>query len=446
MTRNLRIALFSHDSLGLGHIRRNRALAFALAKDLPALTGRPVSGLLIAGNPEAARFDLPDGWDWVILPGVTPAEGGYAPRALASTMEKLSALRAAAITAILDQQRPELFIVDRRPFGIDGELTEALDQMRAHGCRTVLGLREVLDTPAVIDAEWNRVGGPDTVAEAFDEVWIYGDPNVYDPRETGEVPPRLAAMAQSTGYLSQCRPAHSLPADDLAAHSLPADDRADFAVPAALESGRFVLTCLGGGSDGGALARIAVEAAAPAGHSHLVITGPQMDIAEAEALQRDADESTIVIRHSDDVPGLIARAEAVVCMGGYNTLAEVMATDTPALVIPRRGHRAEQPRRAFALAAAGAVDALCLDEANAAALSDWFGRQAESSIDRTHLDLSGLSTVPRLAADLLASDRSDVDAAGTIGVAGAVDATRTQLVENSLAPVVPALEETRHAV
>lgn len=441
MTRNLRIALFSHDSLGLGHIRRNRALAFALAKDLPALTGRPVSGLLIAGNPEAARFDLPQGWDWVILPGVTPAEGGYAPRALASSMEKLSALRAAAIAAILEQQRPELFIVDRHPFGIDGELTEALDQVRAHGCRTVLGLREVLDTPAVIDAEWDRVGGPDTVAEAFDEVWIYGDPNVYDPRETGEVPPRLAVKAQSTGYLSQSRPA-DVPAADVRR----ADVRPDVTVVDSVQTGRFILTCLGGGSDGGAIARIAVGTIPPAEHSHLVITGPQMDIAEAEALQRDAEESTIVIRHSDDVPGLIARAEAVVCMGGYNTLAEVMATDTPALVIPRQGHRAEQPRRAFALAAAGAVDALCLDEADAAALSDWFAKQAECSADRSHLDLNGLSTVPRLAADLLASDRSDLAAAGTVDAAGAVDAARTELVEDPLAPVVPALEETRHAV
>ncbi|HHX46561.1 MAG TPA: glycosyl transferase, partial [Brevibacterium sp.] len=143
MRRRLRVALFSHDSLGLGHIRRNRALAFALARDLPALTGREVSGLLIASSPEAARFDLPDGWDWVILPGVTPAPGGYVPRALASSMQGLRALRAAAVSAILDQQRPELFIVDRHPFGIGGELAEAIDQVRGHGCRTVLGLREV---------------------------------------------------------------------------------------------------------------------------------------------------------------------------------------------------------------------------------------------------------------------------------------------------------------
>ncbi|WP_227492600.1 glycosyltransferase family protein [Brevibacterium sp. CFH 10365] len=390
----MRIALFSHDSLGLGHLRRNRALAFALARDLPALTGREVSGLLIASSPEAARFDLPTGWDWVILPGVTPAAGGYAPRALASSMQGLRALRAAAISAILDQQRPELFIVDRHPFGIGGELAEAIDQVRGHGCRTVLGLREVLDTPSVVDAEWEKVGGPAHVADSFDEVWIYGDADVYDPRSTGEVPASLAAKAVTTGYLSQDR----------------ADDGGD--KPAGVEAAGigaqlFVLTCLGGGSDGGSLATIAVDARPPDGHRHLIVTGPQMDAEEFDRLRARAGADTTVIRHCDDIPGLVASAEAVVCMGGYNTLAELMSTTTPALVVPRKGHRAEQPRRAFALSAAGAVDARTIDSLSADVLSEWFAGRAGRLTDRSHIDLTGLATVPRLAAELIAGANTE---------------------------------------
>lgn len=411
MRRRLRIALFSHDSLGLGHIRRNRALAFALDRELPALTGRKVSGLLIASSPEAARFDLPAGWDWVILPGVTPAAGGYAPRALASSMAGLSALRTAAISAILDQQRPELFIVDRHPFGIGGELAAAIDQVRDHGCRTVLGLREVLDTPSVIAAEWERAGGADRVAEAFDAVWIYGDADVYDPRVTGEVPTTLAAKAVTTGYLSHHRP----------------NDGGS--TPAVIGSDRFVLTCLGGGSDGGSLAFIAVEARPPDGHRHLIVTGPQMDAEEFDRLRARAAEATTVIRHSHDIPGLVASAEAVVCMGGYNTLAELMSTSTPALVVPRKGHRAEQPRRAFALAAAGAVDARSIDGLDAEALGDWFAARAGARTDRSHIDLTGLATVPRLAAELIADHR---EAAPTpVTAATAPDHLPTTLGETS---------------
>ena len=398
MTTTLRIALFSHDSLGLGHIRRNRALAFALAKDLPALTGRRVSGLLIAGNPEATRFDLPAGWDWVILPGVTPAAGGYEPRALASSMEGLSALRAAAITAILDQQDPELFIVDRHPFGIDGELHEALDHVRARGCHTVLGLREVLDTPSVIAREWDAVGGAGMVAGAFDDVWIYGDPEVYDPRATGEVPEELARIAECTGYLAMERPAE----------------------PAVTTPGRFVLTCLGGGSDGADLASIAVDSRPPQGHTHLIVTGPQMPFAEFEALERNAAPGTIVIRHSDDVPGLIAQASAIVCMGGYNTVSEVIATSTPALVVPRNGHRAEQPRRAAALASAGAIDTLLIDDMDASVLTEWFSSQIDRSADRTHINLNGLATIAGLAADLIGSSIDDICPDHTVSAFDAV--------------------------
>ncbi|WGP05662.1 glycosyltransferase [Bacillus subtilis] len=443
MRRRLRVALFSHDSLGLGHIRRNRALAFALARDLPALTGREVSGLLIASSPEAARFDLPDGWDWVILPGVTPAPGGYVPRALASSMQGLRALRAAAVSAILDQQRPELFIVDRHPFGIGGELAEAIDQVRGHGCRTVLGLREVLDTPSVIDAEWEKVGGPARVADAFDEVWIYGDPDVYDPRSTGEVPATLAARAVTTGYLSQDRP------DDGGA--LPEGVEAARVGSAGTESPgvgsqRFVLTCLGGGSDGGSLASIAVDAQPPDGHRHLIVTGPQMDTEEFDRLRVRAGATTTVIRHHQDIPGLVASAEAVVCMGGYNTLAELMATDTPALVVPRKGHRAEQPRRAFALAAAGAVDAHTIDSLDAEVLSEWFAGRVGRPTDRSHIDLSGLTTVPRLAAELIADARAEAPAFVPEAAPAAGHRPTAPRGTASSARLPITLEETSHAV
>ena len=74
---HLRIVLYSHDSVGLGHVRRNLALAHALSNQLPVLTGRDVTGILVSGTALAPGFDVPAGWDWVILPG-----GGKGPRRL----------------------------------------------------------------------------------------------------------------------------------------------------------------------------------------------------------------------------------------------------------------------------------------------------------------------------------------------------------------------------
>ena len=47
----LRIVLYSHDSVGLGHVRRNLALAHALRNQLPGLTGREVTGILLPAQP-----------------------------------------------------------------------------------------------------------------------------------------------------------------------------------------------------------------------------------------------------------------------------------------------------------------------------------------------------------------------------------------------------------
>ena len=80
----LRVALYSHDAKGLGHLRRNLALAHHLARALPGLTGRDVTGLVITGLAPGQEYRLPDGFDWLVLPGIKKSEGIYQPSACAS--------------------------------------------------------------------------------------------------------------------------------------------------------------------------------------------------------------------------------------------------------------------------------------------------------------------------------------------------------------------------
>ncbi|GAA1488752.1 glycosyltransferase family protein [Brachybacterium sacelli] len=380
------IALYSHDSVGLGHARRNRAIAYALAEHLPALTGTAVRGLLIAGHPDAGRDPLPPGWDWMILPGLTRRGEGYAPRRLGTDAAALRDLRSATIDAALAALRPDLLLIDRHPFGIDGELLPVLHNQRSRGGAVVLGLREVLDAPRVAAQEWERLGGAAHVARHLDAVWIYGDEHVYDPRRTGELPRPLAERATATGYLGRGRPA----ARPSAAGR-----------PPVTPAPPYVLTVLGGGSDGADLAHLAVTAELPAGHRHLLITGPQMASEEIAELQQLADERTTVVRSAPDVPELIAGAAAVACMGGYNTVAELLVTDTPALVVPRSRRRLEQPRRALALAAVGALETREIAALTAPDLTGWWHRAVTTVTPRDGIDLDGLTVVPQLAAALL---------------------------------------------
>ena len=383
------IALYSHDSVGLGHARRNRALAYALAEHLPALTGGSVGGLLIAGHADAGRDPLPEGWDWLVLPGMTRTRGGYGPRSIGLDATALRDLRSATIDAALTALHPDLFIADRHPFGIDGELLPVLANLRARGTATVLGMRDVLDAPRVAAAEWEALGGAEHVASYLDKVWIYGDDRVYDPRLTGELPPALAQLATATGYLAHGRPAGRATTSGRTSLKPPPP---------------YLLTVLGGGSDGADLARLAATSRLPEGHRQLLIAGPQMpdqEIDEIRELAAATSEATTVVRSAPDVPELIAEAASVVCMGGYNTMAEVMATDTPALVVPRSRRRQEQPRRARALAAIGAVETCDAETVTSADITDWWARSVTGRTDRSHIDLGGLGVIAHLAATLL---------------------------------------------
>ena len=205
-TGELRVVLYSHDSVGLGHVRRNLAIAHALSEQLPR--HRQITGLLVTGEATATGFTRPAGWDWVVLPGIRKQDGRYAPRHLGVGMNKLTSLRSAVTEATLVRFDPHLIIVDRHAYGVDGELVEALDIVRAAKplCRVVLGLREVLDDPRTAEREWAALGDFEHIRHTFDEIWVYGDPAVHNPLATGEIPPELADKVRFSGYLANGRP------------------------------------------------------------------------------------------------------------------------------------------------------------------------------------------------------------------------------------------------
>ncbi|MGO1236406.1 MAG: glycosyltransferase family protein [Microbacterium gubbeenense] len=379
-----RIVLFSHDSAGLGHIRRNLALAHALS----AGSAEPVTGLLVAGRPEATRFRAPRGWDWLILPGVQHGEGGYVSRELDLDLEASTALRGGAFRAALSAFAPDLVVIDRHPFGVGGELEDGLRTLRAANpeCRIVLGLRDVLDAPRAAAGEWSALGGAPRIRALFDAIWVYGDPRVHDLSVSGELPASLRDLVAHTGYLADGRvdgPQHQVDAP-------------------------YLLTTVGGGIDGVDLAAAAAAAPVPEGLTHLIVTGPQMTAADRERVAAVATDRTSVVRRVPDALPLIRGAEAVVCMGGYNTICEVMSTETPALVAPRRRRRAEQGIRAAALTRAGVIETLSPWETDPETIGRWFAANAGRTISRAGVELDGLGRIPSIAADLLGSADASV--------------------------------------
>ncbi len=388
----IRIVLYSHDSTGLGHLRRNLALAHALTTGLDD----SVTGLLVAGRPEATRFPAPPGWDWLIVPGIRHTPDGYGSRALDLDVGTATALRGAVFRSAVRAFRPDLVVVDRHPLGVARELESALRMLRVErpDCRIVLGLRDVLDAPSALTAEWHAVGGAPVLRRLLDAIWVYGDPGIHDLTADGELPAGLHDLVAYTGYLAAGR---------VTGH------RHEIEEP-------FVLTTVGGGSDGTELAIAAAAAEVPAGHRHLVVTGPQMSSADRARVAAQARPETIVVRRVPDVLPLLQRAAAVVCMAGYNTICEVMATSTPALVAPRTQRRAEQRMRATALTRSGAIEMLEPARMDSATIAAWFATRAGQSAPRTGAALDGLTRVAKLAAELLAGAQDETGAGERLAV------------------------------
>ena len=148
-----RVMLYSHDTFGLGHLRRSRLLATAITEADPT-----ASALILTGSPVAGRFTFPRGVDHIRLPGVTKlVDGSYASASMGTDIETTTKLRAGLIQSAAEQFDPDLLIVDKEPTGFRGELLPTLEYLERKGrTKLVLGLREVLDEPDVLAAEWDR--------------------------------------------------------------------------------------------------------------------------------------------------------------------------------------------------------------------------------------------------------------------------------------------------
>lgn len=390
-----RIACYSHDTVGLGHIRRNIAVATSMINRWPE-----ADAMLITGNPEATSLWLPPRTDVVTLPTVAKdGEGRYCSRTLNASLDNVITMRSAVIEAAVTSFRPDLLIVDKVPLGVAGELLPTLQRLRTESdTKIILGLREILDDPVTAVAEWSRGHATEAITDYYDAVWIYGDQDVYDPVVEYGLPAEVSGRCTATGYLAADRFDGAEPEGAAAAGpSTEIPDRP------------YVLCTVGGGQDGGELARTFAATPPPLGHDGVVVCGPFMATEDRVAIHRRAaaNPRMRVLDFVPDLHHLIAGAAAVISMAGYNSVCEVLTTDRPALLVPRSQPRTEQLIRAERLDELGLADLLTFDDLGPDALATWCCTAVGAPpVARDGIDLDGLRRIPDIARELLrGSDR-----------------------------------------
>ncbi|MEH2203876.1 MAG: glycosyltransferase family protein [Nostoc sp.] len=389
--RKWRIALYSHDTMGLGHKRRNLLIAQTLGcSDLE------IDVLMISGIQDASNITTLAGVDCLTLPALHKnIDGQYQARRLDLSLQEIITLRSQVILTTIKTFKPDILIVDNVPRGAVRELEPALDYLRTQGkTHCILGLRDVLDDPTSVHRDWKRIANEEAIQTYYDAVWVYGDPAIYDLAQEYRFNAKTLAKLRYTGYLDQ---RHRLKFVDM--------DSVQALKSLNLPSERFVLCLVGGGQDGARLAETFACAELPAGMSGIILTGPFMPREVQQRLQKYAAKRSNlqVLKYLAEPTLLLNQAERVIAMGGYNTTCELLSFQKRSLIVPRIKPRREQLIRAERLQALGLVDMLHPHHLKPQALTDWLMQEGEPPQVRNCIDLDGLTRIPQFLNEMLTS-------------------------------------------
>jgi predicted glycosyltransferase len=322
------ILMYSHDTYGLGHIRRT----FAIASHLRTPN---VNILIITGSPIVGRFSFPPQIDFVRVPGmIKMTNEEYLPLSIRINTQHALKIRQTIITSTAKAFQPRLFIVDKAPLGLKREIIPALQWInRCHGhTKTVLGLRDIMDDAASTKKDWEEKGVYDVLDRYYSEIWVYGNQNFYDPIREYDIPKDISQKMIFTGYIPRAVPKAAEINEVRREQRLGRDQK-------------LVVVTTGGGGDGydhmDAYLRMLEAWGESPPFQTVMVTGPFMPKKRRmEIFNRARRIRVRTYRFYRRMERLIGAADVVVCMGGYNTVCEILSQGKPSLIIPR-----EQPRR-----------------------------------------------------------------------------------------------------
>ncbi len=324
-----RILIYSHDSFGLGHLRRCRSIAHSLVARYKGL-----SVLILSGSPIIGSFDFKARVDFVRIPGVIKhRDGEYTSLGLHIDLEQTLQMRETIIYHTAISFKPNIFLVDKEPTGLQGEVRSTLEMLKQQGCINVLGLRDVMDEIGQLKLEWARKKVPPVLDSLYHDIWVYGLEEMGSPIDGLDLPATTLDKVAYTGYLDREIPSGR-----------------NWVAPLDLNE-PFILITAGGGGDGVEMIDLVIQAyesAADLPYRGIIVTGPFMPPNDQQEFHDRCDALTNVeiMTFDSHIELLMEKAIAIVAMGGYNTFCEILTLDKPALIVPRSVPRQEQLIRA----------------------------------------------------------------------------------------------------
>ena len=335
--------MYSHDTYGLGHIRRTMAIA-------AHLLGPRINIIILTGSPIAGRFAFPEQIDFVRIPGmIKKTNDEYLPLSVKLNARHALDIRKNIITATAKTFQPQLFIVDKEPLGLKKEVLPTLQWLRRSRpeTRTILGLRDIMDDGPTVRKDWHEKGVYKILDELYSEIWIYGNQEFYDPVTEYAISEHVKSKMHFTGYIPRKIPSKEAVKNIKKENNLNEDEK-------------LIVVTTGGGGDGFAVMDTYLSMLESDGQlpfKSILITGPFMPKQERKKVFKRARRLGVRTYHFyRQMEKIFAAADIVVSMGGYNTLCEILSQGTLSLVIPRETPRQEQLIRARAFKKQNLID------------------------------------------------------------------------------------------
>jgi predicted glycosyltransferase len=284
-------------------------------------------------------YRIPHQVDYIKLPCVgRDSTGAATVRSLGLEYDRTVRMRANMILLAALDFEPDLVIIDKKPLGIADELAPTLDMLGRlpDAPQVALLLRDILDAPRRTIAQWEQGRYHDAIDRHIDSILVVGEQRVFDVGREYRFPASSRAKLRYCGYME--RHSELLPRAAI---------RAQFGLS---EQEPLVLVTTGGGADGAGLIRSYLQGLRetnPGWHT-LLVAGPELpsdERAEITALAGQAPR-VVCVDFTREMLSCMNAADAVVAMGGYNTVCELLTLRKPCVIVPRVEPVAEQWLRA----------------------------------------------------------------------------------------------------
>jgi predicted glycosyltransferase len=364
--------------LGIGHQRRAASLVRAMLRE-----GLDVT--ILSGGDDSAAADHGDA-AIVRLPAVRALDATFAlvDETGRAIDDAFRARRRALVLDALSRTEPAVLLIEGYPFARRAFRFELDPLIAAATNKTprpaiVASVRDVLVEKANPERRRATVAA---VQRNFDLVLVHGDPRVLPFGASFPETEAIAAKLRYTGYVR--------------------DERR--VAPATSGSGEVIVS-VGGGAVGGRLLTLALAARSLSRAALLpwrLLAGPNLPAAAFAALAAALPDGATIERFRDDFPELLRCSTLSISQAGYNTVLDILAAGTRAIVVPfAAAAETEQTRRAERLAELGLLRFLREDELSAERLAAAIDASlAGPPPPPAQLDLAGAATSARWIAAL----------------------------------------------